>query len=109
MSGEYGINETKEVLAFAFSLHKAYELAQVDGKIDLFDANLLIDPVMKLVPAIKDVKLVIAEFKDMDSAERAELDQWIKDNYDIADDELEAKIEKGFSVVLALGEFLGKF
>lgn len=102
-----GIKETKEVLAFAMSLHMMYDQAKADGKIDMNDVGLIILPVTKLIPAIDNIKAVSEEIKDLDAAEKAELDAWIKQEYDIADDELEAKIEKGLSLVLSLAEFVG--
>jgi len=102
-----GIQEIKDVLAFGLSLQKAYSLAQADGKIGTADLGLLVDPMMKLMPAIENIKDVPAELKDLSDQERGELSSWVKASYDIADDELEKKIEGGIDLMLHLAAFLG--
>lgn len=97
----------KEVLDFAMSLHMAYEAANADGKIDLMDAGLLTQPVMKLIPAIEEIKKVGEEVKNLSSEDRAEMEQWLKATYDIADDKLEMKVEKGLALALHIAEFVG--
>lgn len=73
-----GIKETKELLKFGFAVPKAIKKAQEDGKVDLFDAGLLI-PVLSVAPeAFEGIQLVIAELADLDEAEWAELKEIAK-------------------------------
>jgi len=97
----------KLILAFAMSMHKSYEGAQADGKIAVDDLPHLMDPMMKLLPAIQAAKNVPAEIKDLSDQERSDLMVWAKAEYDIADDVLEAKVEAGLAMVLHLASFLG--
>lgn len=102
------MKNTKEVLAFAFSLHMAIDKANEDGKIDIQDVGLLIEPVTKLIPAVQDIKLCKEELANATPEEKAELHAWVAATYDIADDKLEAKVEEGVNVVVAVATFLGK-
>lgn len=103
-----GIEKLKSLLAFPMSLHMAYDKAKSDGSINFQDAPLLLDPVMKLMPMLAAVGGVIPELKDLSDAEKDSLYAWAKANYDIADDQVEAKIEKGLAVVLHVAQFLGQ-
>lgn len=101
------MQNVKEILAVPLALHKAYETAKADGKIDLADLGLLVDPLVKLPAAVDGASAALEELKALDDTSRADLNQWVKDTYDIADDVLETKVEKGIEVLLHLGEFLG--
>ncbi len=105
-----GVEKIKAVLAAAFSLHMTYDKAKADGKIDVADLGLIIDPVMKLPPAVQAVTdgSALKELKDLTSEEREALHTWAKGAYDIADDKLEATIESALGLGLHLAQFLGK-
>lgn len=103
------VENIKKVLAFPLSLVKAIESAKVDGSINLADLPLFIDPVTKLPAAIEGAKLAKEEITNLDAAEKEALNQWVKDTFDLADDSLEAKIEKGLAVVFYLAELYSEF
>lgn len=105
-----GIENLKIVLDFPLSLHMAADQAKHnDGKIDLNDIGLVMPPAMKLVPAINSSKEAFAEYKDLDDAERTELNSWVQAKYDIKNDELEEKIEAAFDAAFSVGKLLGAF
>jgi len=101
-----GLENIKKVLAFSFSLAKAIDLARADGKIDYTDVQYLLAPAMKVVDAVAGAKQALAEIKDLSVEERAQLDAYIKAEFDISDDELEVKIEKGLALALHVAEFV---
>lgn len=103
-----GISGIKAVLSFPLSIHMGYDKAQADGKIDVTDVGYLMDPVMKLVPAVQNSKQALEEIKDLDDSERAELNSWAKSEYDIKDDALEEKIEASIDVLLSIAVLVGK-
>lgn len=103
------VENIKKVLAFPLSLVKAVESAKSDGSINLADLPYFIDPVTKLPAAIEGAKLAKDEITDLDSAEKDELNLWVKETFDLTDDNLEAKIEKALSVVLYLAELYSEF
>lgn len=106
MNPQLGVEGIKKVLAFPFSLVKAIDNAKADGEITLSDIPYFIEPVTKLGDAISNAKQAKDEIKDLSSAERAELETWVAENFDIADDQLEVKIEKGIGLMLHIAEFV---
>lgn len=106
---KYSIKETKEVLGFIFSLAMAYDKAKADGKVGLADGALIIDPLMKAMPAFDKINEVGREMQDLDDAEKAELNAYIASEFNIADDAIEAKIEQGLAVLAPLISFVLNF
>lgn len=102
-----GTKELKDALALAMSLHMAYDKSMEDGKLSVTDFTNLVDPMMKLLPALEGAKSIPAEMADLDAEEKEELVAWMKANYDLRDDELEAKIEAGLAVVVHIAQFVG--
>ena len=107
---KYGIEETKQALSFLFSVHSMVESAKAnDGKIDLKDAPLIVDPLMKVIPALDKINEVGREIKDLDETEKAELFTFVKAGFnmqDVEDSALEAKIEEGLILVAQLAKFI---
>lgn len=101
-----GLDNIKKVLGFSFALAKAVDLAKADGKIDYTDVQFLLAPAMKIIDAVSGAKQALAEIKDLSVEERAELDAYIKAEFDIGDDVLEVKIEKGLALALHVSEFV---
>lgn len=101
---QYGIKETKEVLALGFSLGKALKSAKEnDGKIDLNDIGLLLTVIPNVVPAVNDISLVPKELKDLDAAEGQELLDYARQELGdtLSDEELVAQIAAGLEFGIA--------
>lgn len=79
-----GIKETKEVLAFVFSLGKATALALEDGDLSWSDALKFIEPLKKIGPALDDIEDVLIEVQDIDDEEFAELINYVRDEFDLS-------------------------
>jgi len=105
---EEGTQALKDVLALPMSLHMMVDLAKADGKIDANDLGLVLAPVMKVVPFIKALKDAPKQMADLSDQERKEVHAWAKAGYNIADDEVEKKVEAALGVALHIGQFLGK-
>lgn len=99
--------ETYEVLSAALSFHEAIVLANADGKIDLTDIMFLIEPMTKLPNAIENAENSFSELKAMSQESRAELLSKLSEEYDIPNDDIEAKVEAGIECLLAIGKFVG--
>lgn len=100
-----GIENLKKVLKLVCGLANVGDSIGADTSISRW-SNLfkLIEPVSALGSI--DWKQVTAEFKDLDSVERAALAAQLKQDFDIIDDNLEEVIES--SVVIA-EEFVSLF
>jgi hypothetical protein len=104
-----GITETKEMVGFILALGNALAESMEDDKLDLAD-------VLKFLPALKTASVamegsgkIMAELKDLDEAEVAELNQYVAANFDIADDEREAAIENGVAAAMLLAQVILSF
>lgn len=104
-----GIENLKTVAKFGIDLGENISAALADSKITLSEAVSLLPTVMSLPGIIEKKADIVAEFKDLDSAERSELNAYIAAEFDIADDELENKIEKGLSAVVAVLDLVSAF
>jgi len=107
MTQKLTVKDLKECLDLAMSIHMAYDKSKADGKLDWDDLQYAYKPAMKLIPAIKGAGSIPAQIKDMDTTELEELKAWAKIEYDLRDDEVEAKIEKGLALVLHIAQFVG--
>lgn len=102
-----GITETKEVLAFVFSLGRATALALEDGDLGWSDAMKFIEPLKKLGPALDNIEDVLIEVQDIDEEELAELINYVRDEFDLseyADDveEIEMYVEDALNAGVEL-------
>ena len=79
-----GIKETKEVLAFVFSLGKATAAALEDGDLSWSDALKFVEPLKKIGPAIDDIEDVLVEVQDIGDEEFAELINYVRDEFDLS-------------------------
>ena len=86
-----GIKELKDVVYSGLKIGEALS----DG-VGIEDIGAL----TSLPAAIAGITDVPAEIADLDEAEAEELKQYVKDNFDIPDDQLEAFIEKAVATVV---------
>jgi hypothetical protein len=102
------VQQTKEMLAFLFSLHMAYDKSTDDGKIDWTDISNLIEPAKLALPAIDSVASIKDELLTLSAEDKAELVKWAEETYNIKNDKLEEIVEEGLSLFLSLGRFILK-
>ena len=103
---KYGIQETKELLSFVFSLAEAIKKSNADGDFNWSDGLNFIEPLKRLGPAIDNIEDIIPEIGDLDANEWNELityvsEQWDLDNSD-SDDDLSERIEDGLNAGIEL-------
>jgi hypothetical protein len=94
-----GIQETKDVLAFVFSLGNATASALEDGDIGWSDAMKFIEPLKRLGPAIENIEDVLVELQDLDDEEFVELVQFAKDEFKLHDlvEDVEMHVEEAIN------------
>ena len=99
MADERGIEQTKELLDFIFSLIGAIKESTKDGEFTWSDGLNFIEPLKKIAPAIDDIEEVIPEIMDLDASEWNELVDYVQANLDLDTDpeddtDIETKIEE---------------
>ena len=102
-----GIKETKEVLAFVFSLGKATAAALEDGDLSWSDALKFVEPLKKIGPAIDDIEDVLVEVQDIDDEEFAELINYVRDEFDLSSitediEEIEMYVEDALNAAVEI-------
>lgn len=101
------MKETKELLKLVFHLVKVVEKAKEDGSIDVADAGLLLGLLPDLGPALNGVGAVPVELKSLDKDAADDLLAFVKAEFDLADDKVEAAVEKGLELVSNLAALVG--
>lgn len=98
------MKNVQEILSVVFAAVGAFQKAKAnDGKVDLLDIPFLLDPLMKLTPAIEGAELALGEWKAASDVQRAEVLAYLKENFDLADDKLEARIEVAMKLLVDAG------
>ena len=107
MAEERGIEQTKELLCFIFSLVDAIKKSTADGEFTWSDGLNFIEPMKKLAPALDDIDQVIPEVMDLDASEWNELVDYVQANFNLEvseddDSDIETKIEEALNAGVEL-------
>ena len=73
---ERGVKETKEVLAFVFSMTNAIKVSLAAGDFDFWDAKNFVEPLKKIAPAVENIEEVLPELEDLSLDEVIELTKY---------------------------------
>ena len=109
-----GITETKEVLAFVFSLGRATASALEDGDLGWSDAMKFIEPLKKLGPALENIEDVLIEVQDIDEEEFAELINFCRDEFKLEElvenhEEIEMMVEDALNAGVEIMKIIRMF
>ena len=104
---QYGIQQTKELLDFIFSLVEAIKKSTSDGDFSWSDGLNFIEPLKKIAPALDDIEQVIPEVMDLDASEWNELVDYVQANFNLEvseddDSDIESKIEEALNAGVEL-------
>ena len=102
------MNNVKELLGFVFSLTEGVFKSLEDGKFDLTDMLHFVGAFKDLPSAVADITAIPDEIKNMTDEQKAELKQWVKDDFDIPLEGVEAAVESGLSIIIDLFSLWGK-
>ena len=109
MAEKLGIDDTKELLDFIFSLAEAVKKSAADGNFSWSDGLNFIEPLKKIGPAIDNIEDVIPEVMDLDASEWNELVDYCQNKFDFiteSDDgeevDIETKIEDALNAGIEL-------
>lgn len=102
------IDNLKELVSLVFEMGEAISESLEDGKISIMDAPHFVGIFKKIGPALEGIDEIPAELADIDDAELDELIDFISEEFDIDNEELEAKVEEGLELGLKLAHFVSK-
>jgi len=103
-----GIENLKKVLVAAIHLADKIDDVTQDGFQIVADSIALIPNIGEAVAVVKNGKDALAEYKDLDDVERAEVLAYVQIEFDLEDDKLEAVIEAAFKTIASIGDLVVK-
>ena len=104
-----GTKEFEEMVAFGMGIGKAIASSLEDGKFDFGDVFKILPALMQANAAIQGMEKIPAELKDLDDAEYKALTEKFKAEFDLEDDEVEAKVELGYQIALKVAQLVASF
>lgn len=92
---ESKVKELKELVDFGLALGMAVDKSLADdGKISFADAGNLIAPIMKAPAAFAGAEKALDELKALDDEGKKELHDFVKSEFDVHNDDVEAIVEE---------------
>lgn len=93
-----GIQNIKEAVLFVCKFTEGLVKTLEDGKFKITELVNFAGAARVAPAAIKDLKELPVEYADMDDAEKAELHEYVKAEFDLPDDKVEAFVEKAIKL-----------
>jgi hypothetical protein len=103
-----GIEQSKDMLKFVISLGNTLGKTLEDGKIGLTEIPQFLSPMLLAPSAISGAAEIPAEFSDLTDEEKAELVEFVKSEFDLPQDKIEAAVEDGLKLVADIHRFVKK-
>lgn len=103
------ISNLKKIASFGITLGGNVAKILQDGKVTLAEGLSLLPDLLQISDIVASIPAIKEEFKAMTSEDRAELNSYIAENFDIDNDVLEAKIEKAVAAALAILDLVSAF
>lgn len=100
--GKFGIENLKKAAKFGIELGEQLSSVLEDGKLKAVEMLSFIDELMQLPGVVNAASEIKQEVFDLDATERAELSDYIKGEFDIANDKIEIAIEAGLDVIASV-------
>jgi len=106
-----GIENIKKAVSLVLTVGEDVAKGLADNdKLDLSEyIGIGIDLVGGVPGVVKNFKDIKAEFSDLTAEEKNELIEFVKADFDIPQEEIEAKIEKAIDLINAVAEFIASF
>jgi hypothetical protein len=104
-----GIKEVREVIDVAAKLGNAAGKILQDDKFDWGELVEFVPALIALPEAISGISLVGEELKDLSEEEKSQLAQYLVDQFDIPQDDLETAVEDHAAVLLELWMLVKKY
>ena len=101
MEQKFGISNTKELLNFGFAMQKAFADSAADGIVNWEDTMNFLDPIRKAIKAFNNIQEVRKEILDLDEQEVDELYAFVRESFDLPNEQLEILIERTIDYVLS--------
>ena len=95
--------ELKDALKTVINVAEKTDEALEDGKISVSEGIGITFSALGLIKIVKNIKSLVQKYKDLTEEARTELADWFEEEFDIANDNVEAIVEDVFESLLKLG------
>ena len=110
MAGTYGTEHVIKVISFGTELGDAIKDSLADdGKITGLEYVKIVKKAVPVVAIVKNIKGFLNELGELDADDKATILAHFKEKFDLPDDEVEMKVEKGFKLAMDLVEYITSF
>lgn len=109
MDPKLGIDNLKKALHVGISLGMTAAQALEDKKISVAEAFQFLPGLMSIPEVVAVAPAIKQEIADLSAEERAELNAYVQETFDISNDKLEAVIEGAVRLVVALLDEIALF
>lgn len=96
------IQNLKEIVGCGLSAGEL--IASLSNGFGFDDVKPALETAKRIPAAAKDAKLALAEYQNMSDTQAMELEEFVQNDFDIANDVLELAIEKAINLVISLHE-----
>jgi hypothetical protein len=97
------IDKTKQALLTLINVAEQFDIALLDGKLSLSEVVTVVVSAIPGASAIWENRIeLVAELKDLDSDELAEVNQFVATELDLSNELAEKKVEKVIAALIAL-------
>lgn len=103
-----GVQKLRLAILFALSFSQKIAVGATDG-FDWTDVSALIPDLLQIPAIVQDSAAIVAEFKDLDEAERNELSAEISTTFDIPNDKVELYVEEALKGSLYIVSLVNRF
>jgi len=104
-----GITKLMGLIMFGIGVGMKSANALEDGKVSLSELFSITPDLMAIHGIVKDFPEIKQEVADLDAEERAQISKEVQEKFDIADDDLEAAIEGGVRLGIAVLDEIALF
>jgi len=104
-----GVKELQDVVRFGLAMGNALGEALEDGKLSMSDLFKVLPALMTANAALEGIGKVPEELKDLDESEYQGLVAEMKAEFNLENDDMEAKIEKAYEVALKVAQLAAMF
>ena len=105
----YGIDKLKEATLVAINVGQGFAARMEDGKFTWVELIGFVPTLWSIKDIFTNAKIIWLQIKDLDDAEKIEINEFVKANVELEDEGLEVKIEKSFAWLIATGDLILEF
>lgn len=102
---KFGIQYLMIALGVALDMAQGINNALQDGKISFLETLSIGGKAFPIAEVIRNRKALVDELRELDEAEKMQIQQFVKDKYNVPDDKVKQTVEKAIQLFVDLVDF----